>query len=86
MSRSFGLRWHGLPLVEKDIELPEKLRVRGLTGGTPLWERAQIAWHYRARMSELDSWDSEDQDYALATWRTQQKVANIKVLDQARRS
>ena len=28
----------------------------------------------------------EDQDYALATWRTNQKLANIKMLDQAQRS
>ena len=80
MSHSFGLHWQGSPLADQNIALPGKLRIGGLTGGTSLWERAQVVWEHKIRMSEFDAWDQDDQDYALATWRTKQKLENIKII------
>ena len=37
-------------------------------------------------MSEFDDLSQEDQNWALATWRTTQKLENIKVIEQARKN
>lgn len=66
--------------------VPPKLRVSGLEGGTLLWERAQVMWHLQKTVSEFDGLSQEDQNWAFATWRTKQKVANIKLIDQSTRS
>ena len=84
--RFFGLRYHGSPLADQEVSLPSKLRVSGLSGGTALWERAHVAWELNRTMSEFDDLSLEDQNYALATWRTMQKLENIKVIEQARKS
>ena len=51
-----------------------------------MWERAHVAWELNRTMSEFDDLSLEDQNYALATWRTMQKLENIKVIEQARKS
>ena len=47
-------------------------------GGTDLWERAVVAFELRRTLSEFEELDHEDQAWAIATWRTKNKLRNIE--------
>ena len=52
-----------------------------LTGGTETWERAQAAWDLGETLPEFDARPDEEQDWAVATWRTMRKIDRIRVVE-----
>jgi len=51
-------------------------------GGTLTWERAQVAWELnRETLPEFEDRPLEQQNWALATWRTKKKIALIEMIE-----
>jgi hypothetical protein len=76
----FGLRWHGSPLADRAVNLPADLRLP-VDGGSDIWERSQVAWELGRTLSEFEGLDQEDQEWALAVWRTKRKLGAIEALE-----
>jgi len=70
--------------VEQPVNLPGKLRVRGLAGGNSTWERAKVAWDLHESLPEFEDRPQEQQDWLMATWRTMKKLERIQAIDAAR--
>jgi len=69
------------------VNLPGELRIRGLSGGTPTWERASCAWDLRGEsLPEFEERPEDQQDWLLATWRTKRKLDRIRLIDDWERS
>ena len=73
-----------MPLAEQGVDLPGKLRVRGLGGGNATWERARVAWDLGESLPEFEDRPLEQQDWLLATWRTMKKLERIQAIDAAK--
>ena len=52
-----------------------------LKGGTETWERAQTAWALGETIPEFDGRPPEEQDWAVAVWRTMRKIDRIRVIE-----
>ena len=74
-----------MPLADATITLPGDLLVKGLTGGTATWERAQAAWELGLTLDEFEAKPEKSQNWALAVWRTKRKVDNVQALVAYRR-
>jgi hypothetical protein len=74
-----------LPLAGREISLPSEIRLP-VTGGTDVWERSQIAmFGLHCTLSEFEQISTDDQAWAVATWRTRQKLKSIEALEAHRK-
>ena len=69
----------GVPLEEADLTLPPDAR-SGVTGGTEVWEMAQVAWDvYHESYIEFEARPREQQAWATAVWRARNLIETVKV-------
>ena len=52
-----------------------------LKGGTETWERAQTAWALGETIPEFDGRSPDEQNWAVAVWRTMRKIDRIRVIE-----
>jgi hypothetical protein len=66
------------------VNLPSDLSLP-VTGGTDIWEKSQIAFKLGMTLTQFGQLSGDDQAWAVATWRTQQKLRAIEALESKRK-
>jgi hypothetical protein len=73
-----------LPLPDAEINLPSKLQ-SPVTGGSDVWEHAQVALGLGETLPEFEERPQEQQNWAIATWRTMRRISTIELLESEER-
>ena len=74
-----------MPLAGRTITLPSDI-VLPVKGGTDIWEKSQVAMFGLGRtLAEFEQMCNDDQAWAVATWRTRQKLRSIEALEAHRK-